>query len=49
MKALLNAGVAFSSVTARGWADTRPVADSDEEGGRARNRRVELRFITPGR
>lgn len=45
LKALVERGVGLKSVTSRGWADTRPVADSDTDRGRAKNRRVELRFV----
>jgi outer membrane protein OmpA-like peptidoglycan-associated protein len=40
---LVGRGVQASRVTARGYADTQPVADNDTAQGRAKNRRVELR------
>jgi OOP family OmpA-OmpF porin len=42
MQALLDAGIAQDRMTAKGYGDTRPVADNSTEEGRARNRRVEL-------
>ena len=35
-------GVAGSRLTAKGWGQTKPVADNTSEDGRAKNRRVEL-------
>jgi OmpA-OmpF porin, OOP family len=42
MKALTDRGIAAARLSARGYGDTRPVADNRTEDGRARNRRVEL-------
>jgi OOP family OmpA-OmpF porin len=42
MQALLDAGIAQDRMTAKGYGDTRPVADNSTEEGRAMNRRVEL-------
>ena len=45
MKSLLEQGGArLTSLVAVGMADTEPLADNDSEEGRARNRRVEIRF-----
>jgi outer membrane protein OmpA-like peptidoglycan-associated protein len=49
LKFLVARKLGWQRVTAQGWADTRPVADSDTVGGRARNRRVELRMDNPAR
>ena len=40
---LVGKGVKAERVTAKGYADTQPVADNDGATGRAKNRRVELR------
>lgn len=40
--ALTTRGIAAARLVARGYGDTRPVADNRSEGGRASNRRVEL-------
>ena len=42
---LIEAGVAASSVTARGYGESRPIADNDTEAGRRANRRVVLRIL----
>lgn len=44
---LTNRGVAASRLSARGYGETRPVADNASSAGRARNRRVELKLINP--
>ena len=36
---LIDAGVAASSLTARGYGESRPIADNGTEGGRSKNRR----------
>jgi len=40
--ALLKAGIAENRLTARGFGETKPVADNATDEGRAKNRRVEL-------
>ena len=42
MKALAERGVAAARLTAKGYGDSKPVADNRSEEGRAKNRRVEL-------
>ncbi len=42
IQALAGQGIAVSRLTAKGYGDTRPVADNRGEEGRAKNRRVEL-------
>jgi outer membrane protein OmpA-like peptidoglycan-associated protein len=42
IQALTGRGTAGARLTAKGYGDTRPVADNRNEEGRARNRRVEL-------
>jgi outer membrane protein OmpA-like peptidoglycan-associated protein len=42
MKYLIDKGTAASRLTARGYGQTKPVADNRSEDGRAKNRRVEL-------
>jgi outer membrane protein OmpA-like peptidoglycan-associated protein len=42
MSALTTAGIEVARLTAKGYGQSRPVADNGSEGGRALNRRVEL-------
>ncbi len=42
---LIDAGVAASSLSARGYGESRPVADNATEAGRRANRRVVLRIL----
>jgi OOP family OmpA-OmpF porin len=39
---LLERGVPLARLTARGYGDTKPIADNGTEAGRARNRRIEF-------
>lgn len=43
--ALIRRGVEADQLIAEGFGDARPVADNDNEAGRARNRRIEIRAI----
>jgi len=43
-RVLQEAGVAPSTLTARGYGDTRPLATNADEEGRHKNRRVEIRI-----
>jgi outer membrane protein OmpA-like peptidoglycan-associated protein len=42
---LVSEGVAASRLSHRGYGESRPVAGNDTAGGRARNRRVEIRLV----
>jgi OOP family OmpA-OmpF porin len=42
---LINGGVSESSLTARGYGESEPVADNSTTEGKAENRRVELRIL----
>jgi outer membrane protein OmpA-like peptidoglycan-associated protein len=44
MRFLMGQNIGLLHMTVEGWADTRPAADSDTARGRARNRRVVVRF-----
>jgi outer membrane protein OmpA-like peptidoglycan-associated protein len=44
LKALMEQNAGMASVTAQGWADTRPAEGGDDTRAYAKNRRVELRF-----
>jgi hypothetical protein len=44
LNGLLARGVLVSNLTARGYGETRPIADNDTEEGRERNRRIEFRL-----
>jgi OOP family OmpA-OmpF porin len=39
---LVNAGVSMDNLTAKGFGDTKPIADNSTEAGRVQNRRVEI-------
>ncbi|MGB1221804.1 MAG: OmpA family protein, partial [Alcanivoracaceae bacterium] len=47
-EALVEYGVDPARLSSQGLGETQPVADNSTAEGRARNRRVELRFIEPG-
>jgi OOP family OmpA-OmpF porin len=40
---LVNAGVSMDNLTAKGYGDTKPIADNSTEEGRVINRRVEIK------
>lgn len=42
---LADRGVAVDQLIAQGYGDTQPVADNGIESGRARNRRIEIRYV----
>lgn len=42
---LLNKGIPINRLTAKGYGETKPVADNKTESGRAKNRRTELKII----
>jgi outer membrane protein OmpA-like peptidoglycan-associated protein/outer membrane protein W len=44
---LVAAGVTGVTLTAKGLGETAPVASNDTDDGRAQNRRVELKFLSP--
>ncbi|MFT3981885.1 MAG: OmpA family protein [Ferruginibacter sp.] len=39
-------GIATNRLTAKGWGETKPVADNSTEAGRAQNRRTELSIVS---
>jgi outer membrane protein OmpA-like peptidoglycan-associated protein len=41
----LSSGMPYSKVFSKGYGGTQPIASNDDEAGRSRNRRVEIRFI----
>ncbi|MCS7162019.1 MAG: OmpA family protein [Bacteroidia bacterium] len=43
---LIDQGIAARRITARGYGATRPIAPNTTEDGRARNRRVEILFLS---
>lgn len=45
MKYLIGRGIAADMLTARGFGETRPIADNNSAEGQARNRRVELEIV----
>jgi outer membrane protein OmpA-like peptidoglycan-associated protein len=44
---LLSKGIAEDKVVAKGYGDTKPVADNKIAEGRAKNRRTEINLVTP--
>jgi outer membrane protein OmpA-like peptidoglycan-associated protein len=38
-------GVAIDHMRARGYGESQPIADNQDDGGRAKNRRVELKKL----
>lgn len=44
---LTNESVASNRLSSRGYGETRPIASNETEGGRRKNRRVEINFIDP--
>lgn len=47
LNAIMGRRVLTSNLTARGYGETRPIADNDTEDGREANRRIEFRLILP--
>lgn len=47
LAALRTAGLALPNATARGYGETRPVADNATEAGRAKNRRIAVTLAAP--
>lgn len=45
--ALLERGIAFGRIATMGYGKTRPIADNSTEGGRQKNRRVEIIIMNP--
>ncbi|SDE64166.1 OmpA-OmpF porin, OOP family [Paracoccus isoporae] len=45
--ALRDAGLPVANLTARGYGETRPIAENDTEEGREANRRIELTLSSP--
>ena len=45
---LISQGIPASSISAKGFGDTRPVASNDTPQGRAQNRRIEITIQGPG-
>jgi OmpA-OmpF porin, OOP family len=43
---LISKGIATNRLIAKGYGDTQPVADNDNEEGRKQNRRTEVRIVT---
>jgi outer membrane protein OmpA-like peptidoglycan-associated protein len=43
---LISKGIAAQRLVAKGWGETKPVADNKTEEGKAKNRRTELRVIS---
>jgi len=44
---LLKKGIAPEKAVARGFGDTKPIADNKTAEGRAKNRRTEINLVTP--
>lgn len=42
---LVNSGVTQEQVLATGYGASKPIADNNSEAGRARNRRIEIRYV----
>lgn len=47
LNAIMGRRVLIGSLTAKGYGETKPVADNGSEEGRELNRRIEFRLITP--
>jgi WD40 repeat protein/outer membrane protein OmpA-like peptidoglycan-associated protein len=45
MEYLMGKGCSAKNLVSRGYGASAPIADNDSEAGRARNRRVEMRFV----
>ncbi len=44
-KYLINKGVPIELLKAKGYGDTKPIADNSAETGRAKNRRTEIHVV----
>ncbi len=48
VNALLARRILTSNLTAKGYGESRPIADNKTESGREENRRIEFRLVAPG-
>ena len=47
LNAIMERRVLTSNLTAKGYGETRPIADNDTEEGREANRRIEFKLVAP--